>query len=379
MGALTGLRVIDLSRFYAGPFCAMQMGDLGADVIKLEVPTGESLRHYPPFVGGVSLQIQIVNRNKRSLTMNLKDRIDVERLWQLIEKADVMIENFLPGTLERLGFDWESLRARNPRLVLVRITGAGQGGPLADRPSFDGIGQAQSGLMSMNGEREGPPMMIGTFVADYTTGLYATIGALAALQSRERTGEGQIVDVSLVESAASLTMTAIPLAAMGLVAPERNGNRDRNTAPTNIFQSADDRWVYIMAGGGKYFDRFRKVLSPGPLDQPQFNEHVERMRHAEELEQIVAAWARQRNASAIDDLMAQAGVPCAIVASIEDVAESAVLQKSGFLVDVKQADGSLLRVPGSPLRLSETPVGRFDCAPALDEHRAEILADWLGK
>ena len=218
MGALDGVRVVDLSRFIAGPYCAMLLGDMGADVIKVEPPgRGENSRGFGPFVEGESLYTMVFNRNKRSLTLDLRTEQGKDVLRGLLQKADVLIENFVPGTLEKMGLDWDTLKALNPRLVVTRISGFGQDGPLARKPCFDVIAQTMSGLMDITGEADGRPTMAGTYVVDYSTGLYATIGTLGALQARSRTGAGQVVDVALLDSAMSMLMTAIPEQMLSLI------------------------------------------------------------------------------------------------------------------------------------------------------------------
>ena len=208
-GALDDLRVVDLSRFIAGPYCAMLLGDMGADVIKVEPPgRGENSRLYGPFVEGESLYTMVFNRNKRSLTLDLRSHQGKDLLLGLLQKADVLVENFVPGTLEKMGLDWDTLKKLNPRLIVTRISGFGQSGPLASKPCFDVIGQTMSGLMEITGDPDRHPTMAGTYVVDYSTGMYATIGTLGALQARERSGKGQVVDVALMDSAVTAPSTS---------------------------------------------------------------------------------------------------------------------------------------------------------------------------
>src|SRR5215475_5640395 len=204
-GALEGIRVVDLSRFIAGPYCAMLLGDMGADVVKVEPPErGETSRTFGPFVEGESLYSMVFNRNKRSLTLDLRSERGKEILRDMLRTADVLIENYVPGTLEKMGFAWETLQTLNPRLIVTRISGFGQSGPLSRKPCFDVIAQTMSGIMEITGEPGGRPTMAGTYVVDYSTALYATIGTLGALQARNRTGNGQLIDVALLDSAMSM-------------------------------------------------------------------------------------------------------------------------------------------------------------------------------
>jgi crotonobetainyl-CoA:carnitine CoA-transferase CaiB-like acyl-CoA transferase len=265
-GALAGLKVLDLSRFIAGPHCAMILGDLGASVVKVErVQGGDEVRALQPQVGGDSLYFQVFNRNKRSLTLNFRDPGAQDLLRRLIDQADVLIENFRPGTMEKMGLGWPEVHALNPRLVMARISGFGQQGPRSGEPCFDAIAQASSGLMSLTGSPKGPPMVAGTFLVDYSTALYATIGVLSALQHRNASGEGQLVDLSLLGSGISLLLTAIPeQAALGRTM-SRVGNRDRYSAPAQTFKTRDGRWVYLLAGNDAHFPRLCKIMQRADL------------------------------------------------------------------------------------------------------------------
>ena len=220
----------------------MMLADMGAEVVKVEPPgEGEYARRALPQVAGTSLYTFIVNRNKKSLALDLRDPAAQADLRDLIGQADVLVENFRPGTMEKMGLGWEQVQALNPRLVMARISGFGQDGPLAHKQCFDGVAQAMSGLMELTGPADGPPTMIGSFMCDYTTGMYAALGVLAALNARHATGRGQLVDVSLLESATSMLMTAIPEYALSGTQMTRRGSRDRYVAPSNTFEAGDGR------------------------------------------------------------------------------------------------------------------------------------------
>lgn len=272
MTSLDGLRVLDLSRFIAGPYCAMMLGDMGAEVVKIEPPgDGEYARRALPAVEGQSLYTFIVNRNKKSLAIDLRHPEGLATLKALIAKADVLVENFRPGTMEQMGLGWEAVHALNPRLVMARISGFGQDGPLAQKQCFDGVAQAMSGLMDMTGQPDGPPTMIGSFMCDYTTGMYAALGILAALNARHATGVGQLVDVSLLESALSMLMTAIPQHKLFGQTMTRVGSRDRYVAPSNTFQAGDGRYVLMVGGDDNMFPRvLRAMKRPALIEDPRF-------------------------------------------------------------------------------------------------------------
>ena len=379
-GPLAGLKVLDLSRFVAGPLCAMTLGDLGADVIKIERPGGgDDIRRAPPMVDGESLFVLVFNRNKRSLIIDLKTPRGQQLLKELVVEADVLVENFRPGVMERLGCGWDELKAVNDRLIMARVSGFGQDGRHSSRPSFDAIAQAASGIMEMTGPADGPPTLAGTTVIDHTTGLHATIGIMAALQARQTTGRGQLVDVALLDSAVSLLMTAIPSYALLGKTSDRMGNRDRFGAPSNTFPTADGHWVHVMAGGDERFRRFMTTVGkPEICDDPRFATNQDRLDNVEELEDIVREWTMSLGAEDIVEAMAQARVPCGKVADIAEVIANPQLRHRGQIVDVEHPTIGIVPMQGYVTKLSDTPASIRRRAPGAGEHSAEILAEWLG-
>ena len=378
--ALQGIKVLDLCRFISGPFCAMQLGDLGADVVKVErKDVGEDTRAITPKIEGESLYVMMYNRNKRGLALDFRHPDALAVLKDLAAQCDVLVENFRPGTLETMGLGWDVLHALNPKLVLVRISGFGQDGPIANRPCFDVIAQASSGLMSMTGAADGPPTMAGTFMIDYATGLYGVIGTLAALKARDRTGIGQVVDVSLLDSAVSFLMTAIPdFLLLGREA-KRNGTRDRYVAPANNFRSGDGEWVHISAGTDALFPRFAKVARlPGLLTDPRFADVAARVRNVEAVEAEVANFAAQHSAGEIVRLMEQAGVPCAKVAQISDVVANPQLRHRNQIIELDVPAVGKIPMHGLTIGLSGTPGSIRRPPPKIGEHTEEVLADWAG-
>lgn len=379
-GPLTDLKILDLSRFVAGPFCAMMLGDMGAEVIKIEKPgTGEDIRALPPLVGGDSLFAIVYNRNKKSLTLDLRSARGQELLRALATHADVLIENFRPGVMEAMGCGWPTLQALNPRLVMARISGFGQDGPHANRPSFDAIAQAASGIMELTGDPDGPPTLAGTTVVDHSTGLHALVGILAALQARHASGRGQMVDVALLDSALSLLMTAIPAQALFGEASTRMGNRDRYGAPSNSFATADGRHVHIMGGGDPRFARLARAIGREDLiDDEAYATGPARLANVDALEAIVGAWVGARGAAEVVEAMAEAGVPCAKVSTIREVLDDPQLRHRGQILDVAHHAGGTIPVQGFVAKFSETPSALTRPVPRPGQHNAEILADWLG-
>lgn len=374
------LKVVDLSRYIAGPHCGMILGDMGADVIKVEKrEAGDIARDLPPFYGGESFYAMVLNRNKRSLTLNFRDTKAQEILRELAVSADVLIENFRPGTMEKMGCGWEELSALNPRLIMTRVSGFGQDGPYTLRPGFDGIAQAMSGLMSITGDADGPPMLAGTFYVDYVTALYATTATLGALLAREHTGKGQLIDVSLLDSAVSLLLTALPEQAQMNATMTRCGNRDRYSAPANTFLAGDGSWILLLSGTDSLFRRLAKAMEmPHLLDDPKFNRHQARMENVEAVETIVQEWMGARSADEILERMDEAGIPCTKVAEIPDVLSNPQLRHRQQVVDVEHPKAGPVTMHGVTMHLSDTPLGIRRPAPSLGEHSAEILGDWLG-
>ncbi|WP_374519398.1 CaiB/BaiF CoA transferase family protein [Hydrogenophaga sp.] len=380
MTALAGVRVLDLSRFIAGPYCAMMLADMGAEVVKVEPPgEGEYARRALPQVAGTSLYTFIVNRNKKSLALDLRDPAAQADLRDLIAQADVLVENFRPGTMEKMGLGWEQVQALNPRLVMARISGFGQDGPLAHKQCFDGVAQAMSGLMELTGPADGPPTMIGSFMCDYTTGMYAALGVLAALNARHATGRGQLVDVSLLESATSMLMTAIPEYALSGTQMTRRGSRDRYVAPSNTFEAGDGRYVLIVAGDDNMFPRLVRAMGrPDLLADARFATMAARRDHVEAIEAEVVNWMRQHTADELVARLEAEGVPCAKVATIAEVAQSEQLRHRGHIVEMDMG-GQAVPMQGVTIHLSHTPLRvRHPIAP-VGAHSAEVFADWLGR
>ena len=374
------IKVLDLSRFIAGPHCGMVLADLGADVVKVEKPgAGDEARSLPPVVGGESLYLLVFNRNKRGITLDFRNPRAQEVLREMVRHADVLIENFRPGTMEKMGCGWDELSAINPRLVMARISGFGQNGPLALRPGFDGIAQATSGLMSITGDPNGPPTEAGTFFVDYATALYTTVAILAALRAREKTGRGQVIDMALLDSAVSMLMTAIPQQVMLGQTMTRCGNRDRYSAPANAFQTSDGSWILLIAGNDVHFPRVVKATGlTHLLDDPRFKTIPSRLANAESLEAILGEWMKQHTAEEVVELMGGTGAPCAKIATIADVVKNPQLHHRNQIIEMDHPKAGKVTTHGLTIKMSETPPTLRRPAPSLGEHTAEVLAEWLG-
>ncbi len=378
-GALDGIRVVDLSRFIAGPYCAMLLGDMGADVIKVEPPgRGENSRTFAPFIEGESLYTMVFNRNKRSLTLDLRSEQGKDVLRSLLQKADVLVENFVPGTLEKMGLDWDTLKALNPRLIVTRISGFGQDGPLSRKPCFDVIAQTMSGLMDITGDPGGRPTMAGTYVVDYSTGLYATIGTLGALQARSRTGTGQVVDVALLDSALSMLMTAIPEQLLLGRTMTRRGNRDRYGAPANTFPTRDGAWVHLVTAGEPMFRALAATMGRAEIaDDSRFRDNTARMENVEELENIVSGWTVTLDAEELLGALHAIGVPSAKVASVAEIVEHPHLAHRGQILDMEHPRAGTVPMQGFSVRFGESPMRLRHPPPMLGEHTSAVLEEWL--
>lgn len=379
-GPLGGLKVLDLSRFIAGPYCAMVLGDLGADVAKIErVQGGDDVRALSPKIKGESVYFFVFNRNKRSLTLDFRDPESQRLLRQLIGQADVLIENFRPGTMEKMGLGWDAVREINPRIVMARISGFGQTGVRAGEPCFDAIAQALSGLMSLTGEADGPPTIAGTFVVDYATALYSAIGILAAIEERHRTNLGKLVDVSLVGTGISLLVTAIAERGVLGRTMSRVGNRDRYSAPAQVFKTKDGEWLYLIAGNDVHFPRLARAMGRQDLlGDPRFSTLQARMANVDAIELIVGAYVAEAKSEDLLRDMRAAEVPCAKVADLDALLDDPYVQEAGHIVTMEHKVMGRVPVQANPIKLDGQRLQMRMAAPLLGEHSSDIVADWIG-
>jgi crotonobetainyl-CoA:carnitine CoA-transferase CaiB-like acyl-CoA transferase len=375
-GPLHGLRVLDLSRFIAGPFCAQMLGDMGADVIKVERPGGEDARHHAPFYKGESVYTMVFNRNKRGMTLSTRHPEAKNILEKLVRQSDVLVENFRPGTLAEMGFGYDRLRELNPRLVVTSISGFGQTGPLAQRALFDAIAQAMSGLMSLTGK--GEPMLTGTFIADYVAGLHGVIGTTLALLDRERTGLGQVVDIGSLDAIFACLSTYPSAAAMLGQMPQRHGSRDPLTGPANVFKAADG-YIYLHAGTNPLFRRLCEAMGQsGLVTHADYLDVPSRMAHIDALETIVGDWLGAQTIDAAGAKLTQAGIPWGPVNTIADVVTSPQIAAREMMLDVEHPTLGTLKLPGIPVKLSASPGTVRKAPPVVGEDTDAVLRELLG-
>jgi formyl-CoA transferase len=374
--SLRGLRVLDFSRVLAGPFCTMLLADLGAEVLKLERPgTGDDTRAWgPPFAGDESAYYLCVNRGKHSLVLDLTLEEGVDRARRLAEKADVVVENFRVGWMRERGLGYEELRALNPRLVYCSITGCGQDGPDANLPGYDFLTQGRGGLMSITGAPDGPPLKVGVAVSDLFTGLYAAAGILAALRQRDATGEGQYLDLSLLDcQVAALANVGSNYLVSGEV-PKRYGNAHPNIVPYEVFEAADGPFI-LAVGNDAQWRRCCGILGRGEwADDPRFITNAARVERRSELTPLLGAVFQSRTRAEWLAAFRAANVPAGPVQTVEEVFRDAQVLARGMLQEVPHPTAGCVRMAANPLIRNTTPAVP---SPLLGEGGADIEARWL--
>lgn len=377
-GPLDGIRVLDLSRFIAGPSCAQILADFGAEVIKLERPDGEDARHHEPYYEGESVYTMLYNRNKYGATLDTRHPDALPVLEKLVTWADVVVENYRPGTIEKMGIGYERMTRLRPGVILTSISGFGQTGPLSRRALFDAIAQASSGLMHITGDEDGPPTLTGTYVADYITGFQAALGTFAALMHRERTGEGQHVDVASLDSMFSTLGTRlISWLMLGAEMP-RSGSRDLLTAPVNVYPCRDGQ-IYIQAGTNSLFPKLCTAIGREDLAADErFRTVPGRMEHVAELEAVVAGWARDREAGEIGAVLEEAGIPFAKVATVPEVAGSEQILAREMVVEAEHPTLGSIRMPGNPIKMDRSPPTVRKAPPTVGEDNDHVYRTVLG-
>jgi formyl-CoA transferase len=378
-GPLTGVRVLDIATMLAAGHMTSLMADFGADVVHVELPgRGDSLRQMGPFKDGHSLRWAVVGRGKRSITADLHDETDQERIRELAATADVVVENFRPGTVSRWGLDYERLSQANPGLIMVSITGYGQTGPKRHMPGFGRVLEAVSGLMNSTGDPNGPPTQIGVPLVDYIAGMNAAMATSMALVHRDKTGDGQQIDVSLYETMIRLLDALITRYGATGEVPMRAGNRYVNVAPSDVYRTRDDRYVFHSSATQTVFVRLARAIGREDLlDDPQFATNAARIGHVDEVNDIVQSWFARHDFDDVVAVMAANDVPIGPVNTMKEVAEDAHLRERGSLVELAAAGIGDVLMPGVIPKFSLTPGSIRHGGPALGEHDGAALR-WLG-
>jgi crotonobetainyl-CoA:carnitine CoA-transferase CaiB-like acyl-CoA transferase len=380
MRPLEGLRVVDLTRVLSGPYCTMQLGDLGAEVIKVEQPgQGDDTRAFaPPYQGDQAAYFLSVNRNKKSITLDMKSEAGKEVLWRLIGKSDILVENFRPGAMDRLGFGYAAVRERRPALIYASISGFGNSGPQKDRAGYDVIVQGEAGIMDITGPKDGAPYKVGAAIGDLVSGLYAVQGILAALLTAKATGTGQHVSISMYEAVASLlTFNASIYFATG-DAPRRRGNEHPTIVPYETFEAADG-WINLGVANDDLWRRFCEAAEATDLAADErYAKAADRVRNRGELVPLVRSIVRQRTR---DDWMARleaAGVPSGAIRTVGEVCDSDLLKERGMITEMEHPSAGVVKAVKNVVQLSDTPLNAYVAPPQLGEHTRAVLTDLLG-
>ena len=376
MPALDGVTVIDLTRVLAGPFCTMTLGDMGAEVIKVEEPcAGDDTRAWAPFVEGWSSYFLGVNRNKKSLAVDLKAPEGREAVQRLARRADVFIENFRPGTLARFGLDFETLSHANPRLIYCSISGYGQTGPRSQQPGYDPVIQAEAGLMAITGFADRPPSRVGIAITDYVAGLYGVSAILLALRERDRTGRGQLVDIALFDTLmATMTLPVGIYMATG-ESPTRMGNQHPSITPYETFQARDGA-IMVCVGNPRLWTQFCEAIGePALASDERFHDNTNRLRHRAALVEAIESVFRRHTVDALVALLDSRAIPCGRVRDMAQALADPQVAARNLLVDVPVVGLGEVSMVASPIKLSETPAVYRLPPPRLGEHSRQVLRD----
>jgi len=373
IGALSGIKVIDLTRVLSGPFCTMLLADMGAEVIKIEPPKGDNVRNQGDMVDGYSSYFAQFNRNKKSVILDLYVETEKDILKSLLLDADVVVENFKAGVFDKMGFDYDTLKSINPKLISASVNGFGSKGEMSDRPAFDFIAQALSGFMSLNGTEESGPMRAAMPISDLVAGLYCAFGIVCALQSRNKTGKGQKVEASLTSGLISMMAYLSSESFVTGKAPNKSGNNHPILAPYGIFQTSDGE-IAVAPASDKFCSIFLECIDLiSLLDNELYKNNSNRMKNRDSLNEIV----NKRMISETSDFwikkLNKAGCPAAKIVSLPEALNSQLIQDNEMVISSNGPEGRQIKMTGFPVKLSDTPSQLYRCPPLLGEHTNEIL------
>ena len=374
-GPMAGIKILELGSLIAGPYAASVFAQFGAEVIKIEPPKiGDPLRKWRKLAGDTSLWWYSQSRNKKSLTLNLKDPEAQQVVRDLAADADVVIENFRPNTLERWNIGWEQLSAINPRLVMLRVSGYGQTGPYAGKPGFAAIAEAIGGLRYLIGYPDRPPVRTGVSIGDTLASLYGVIGTQMALRHAEKTGEGQVVDVSLIESVLAVTESLIPEYGADGTVRERTGSSLPGIAPSNTYQTRDKRYLVLAANADSIFQRLMQAIGlPQYAEDPRFAQNDGRAKHSDELDEVLGGWAASVDLADALEILEAASVPASGINSVAEVFNDPQLKSRGAIEHHQLEEGTELYMPTAIPKLSRTPGATRWLGPKLGEHNHSLL------
>ncbi|MGE0749006.1 MAG: CaiB/BaiF CoA transferase family protein [Variibacter sp.] len=379
MGPLQGFRVIEIGSSVAGPFCGRLLADFGAEVVKVEPPEGDPVRTMSKRVDGRSLYAASIFRNKRLIAIDLRRTEGRELVRAMAERADVLIENFRPGTMERWGLGYDVLSAANPKLVMVRISGFGQNGPYRDRAGYGVIGEAMSGLRHLTGHPDRPPGRINTSLTDEVTGLYAAFGAVMAIQARDRTGRGQVVDAALYESAFSLIEPHVPVFGKLGISAQRAGSRLPDSTPNNLYLTRDNRHIHITAMSDSVFVRLAGAMGQSALaDDARFKTAVARSANEDALDDLIGCWTAAQDLDDVERRLHEAGVPASRIYDVADIYADPHYRARDMLVEVGDSQIGTVTLAGVVPKLSDTPGAILHAGGLVGQDTSAVLKDVLG-
>lgn len=373
---LAGLKVIDLTSALNGPFCTMILADYGAEVIKIEPVNGDQCRSWGPMdpKSGESGFFAQINRNKKSATLNLKSDKGRAMLYELVKDADIFVENYKGGVTKKLKVDYETIRQINPRIIYGSSSGFGQYGPITHRPCYDIVAQAMGGMLNLTGYKDQDPVKVGPSVADHVAGIYLTVGILMALHHRDQTGEGQQIDISMVDTIFSLLENNIPYYTMAGIDPGRMGNVDSTIAPFDVYPCKDG-FVALGVGNDPMWERFCQIIGhPELLDDPRYATNVSRFEHYEpELKNLLADWCRQYSKAEIEEIMDRGSIPCGPVLTVKEAVHHPHIQAREMIVHSQHPTIGDLQIQGCVMKMSATPGSVETPAPLLGQHNCEVF------
>ncbi len=378
--SLEGLKILDLTRVLAGPYCTMVLGDLGADVIKIEQPgKGDDSRQFGPYVNGESAYFMSINRNKRSMTLNLKKPEAKELFFELIKEVDVVVENYRPGTMEKLGLGYDVLKEVNPKIIYAASSGFGHTGPYSKRPAYDGVVQAMGGIMSITGQKGGKPTRVGPSMGDITAGLFTAIGILAAVNYRNETGEGQKVDVSMLDCQVAILENALARYFATGVSPKPAGNRHSTIVPFEPFETSDGE-IMIAVGNDNLWRKYcTEIGHPEMTDDERFKTNPLRGENYDILRLTLGGIMQEDTTESWYKRLTEAGIPCGPINNIEMVTKDPQVKERDMIVEVDHEIAGKTKLPGVPIKMSETQGTIRKAAPVLGEDTEEILKELLNK
>lgn len=377
--ALDNIKVLDLTRVLAGPYATMILADLGADVIKIEMPkTGDDSRGYGPYVNNESAYFMSINRNKRSMTLNLKNEIGKKVFLELVKEADVLVENFRPGTMEKLGLGYDNLITLNPKLIYAAASGYGHTGPYSQRAAYDAVVQAMGGIMSITGEKNGKPTRVGSSIGDISAGMFTAIGILSALINRNLTGKGQMVDVAMLDCQVAMLENAIARYYVTGVVPRPYGNRHTSIVPFEAFETSDGE-IMVAAGNNALWERLCNTLGCCQLiHDVRFKDNSDRNENYDELRPLLAPCFLIKTTKEWQYILDNEGIPNGPINTIDKVVEDIQVLARDMIVEVQHPIAGSFKMPGIPIKLSETPGRIRTPSPTLGQHTYEILKEYLG-